>query len=65
MLFIAMVKLMFYVRMFEDFGNLITLVATCIEDMIPFIIFMVFFFVFFAIMFEVLGAEFDKDEFAD
>lgn len=63
MLTIAFVKLMFYVRMFEDFGNLITLVWTCIEDMIPFLIFMGAFFFFFAIMFEVLGAQFDRDEF--
>ena len=55
MLTIACIKLMFYLRMFENFGNLITLVYTCVVDMLSFLIFMFFFFIFFTFIFEYLG----------
>lgn len=30
LIFLAFIKLMFYLRLFEDFGNMVTLAGTCI-----------------------------------
>ena len=54
---------MFYLRVSDNFSNLVTLVGTCIIDLTGFIYFMFYFFFFFVFLFEVLGAQFMRDEY--
>lgn len=37
MVFFAFMKLMFYLRVFEQFGNMVTLTGKCISDIVAFL----------------------------
>lgn len=63
MLFLAFLKLTFYFRMFESYGNLIEIVGQSAYDVNDFVIFMIFFFIFFTLSFGILGAQFERNEF--
>ena len=56
--FLAFLKMLFYLRLFEQFGSIVNLTIQVFQDIRSFIFFLSFFFVFFTFMFELLGAQF-------
>lgn len=63
MLLVSFLKLTFYMRMFESYGNLVETVRVSLNDVVDFVIFMIFFFIFFTLSFGILGAQFERNEF--
>ena len=58
LVFFAFMKLMFYLRVFESFGTLVTLTGKCIYDILSFLQFLLIFLGFQAILFNVIGSQF-------
>lgn len=63
--FITAWKMMFYMRLHESFGNLVTLVGQVFMDITYFLKFLFGFLVWFTLLFEVLGTQLQRDEFGD
>ena len=61
LIILAFMKLLFFVRIFEDYGFLVQMVLLCVLDLIPFIISYVIFLVIFTICFVVLKMEIDPE----
>ena len=57
-------KIMFFLRIFEQYGFLVAMVFLTLLDLIPFIAGFIISIVFFALCFHVLGADVD-DEIAE
>ena len=58
MIICAFLKLLFFVRVFEDFGQLVQLVSTCVKDIRVFMVFLVSWIVFFSILFSIADLQF-------
>ena len=54
-------KLLFFVRIFEDYGFLVQMILLCVLDLIPFIISYIIFLFIFTICFVVLKMEIDEE----
>ena len=67
LIILLFVKLMFFIRIFEQFGSLVQMINYCIIELFPFIVSYICFVVMFSIFFVVLGMEIDPevDEGAD
>lgn len=49
--------------MFEQFGNLVSLVKKCISDVIPFMFFFVMWILLFSFLFQLVGLEINLDDY--
>ena len=58
---LAFMKLLFFVRIFEDYGFLVQMIRLCVLDLIPFIISYIIFLLIFTICFVVLKMEIDPE----
>lgn len=58
---LAFIKLLFFIRLFEDFGFLVQLLISCLKELIPFFILYIIFLLFFAMCFEVLRVDVDGE----
>jgi hypothetical protein len=58
---LSFVKLLFFLRVFEEYGFLVQIIMSCVIDLIPFITFYMIFLFIFSITFLVLGMEIDKE----
>ena len=58
---LAFLKLLFFVRIYEDYGFLVQMIRLCVLDLIPFIISYVIFLGIFTICFVVLKMEIDPE----
>ena len=56
---IAFLKLMFFVRIFEEYGFLVQMICLCIKDLCPFIVSYLVFLYVFSVCFVVLKMELD------
>ena len=64
LIFVAgVLKVMFYLRVSDDFGRLVKLLADSIYDMTVFFIFMILMIEISSVLFTVVGAEFDTEEY--
>ena len=61
----AFMKLLNLLRIFEKFGQLVSLIGTCISDMKIFMIFLSLFVNLFQILYILSGAEFSADDYPD
>ena len=57
----SFMKLMYYMRIFEDFGFLIQMIIFCMKDLVPFIIFFAIFNFIFIICFSVIKMGIDPE----
>jgi hypothetical protein len=61
LILLAFMKLLFFVRIFEDYGFLVQMILLCVLDLVPFIIsYLIFLFVF-TMCFTVLKMEIDPE----
>jgi hypothetical protein len=56
---LSLIKLLFFLRVFEEYGFLVQIVMSCCIDLIPFITIYLIFLFMFSITFVVLGMEID------
>jgi hypothetical protein len=61
LIILAFMKLLFFVRIFEDYGFLVQMILLCVLDLIPFIISYIIFLFIFSICFVVLKMEIDPE----
>jgi hypothetical protein len=61
LIILAFLKLLFFVRIFEDYGFLVQMILLCVLDLIPFIISYIIFLFIFTICFVVLKMEIDEE----
>lgn len=61
----AFMKLLYFFKIFEEFGSLIQLVLRCVQDIGGFSGFFVAFVLFFSILFNIVGMEFDRGDYSD
>jgi hypothetical protein len=61
LIFLAFMKMLFFVRIFEKFGFLVQMILLCVLDLIPFIISYMIFFMVFTICFVTLRMEVDPE----
>lgn len=61
LIIIAFIKLLFFIRIFEDFGFLVQMILLCVYDLIPFIISYLIFLILFTVCFVVLDMEIDPE----
>jgi hypothetical protein len=54
---------MFFLRINEGFGLLVDLVAECLEDAIPFSVFLLMWIGLFTVLFRLVGLEIEPDEY--
>ena len=60
----AFLKIMFFLRVFEQFGLLVDLVAQALSDAIPFTCFLIMWLVLFTLLFRILGYEVDDGDYS-
>lgn len=58
---LAMMKLLFFVRIFEDFGFLVSMIQFCLFDLVPFMATYVLFMIIFSMVYIVLSTEPDGE----
>jgi hypothetical protein len=56
---LSLIKLLFFLRVFEEYGFLVQIILVCCIDLIPFITFYIVFLVLFSLIFSVLKMEID------
>ena len=61
LILLAFLKLLFFVRIFEDYGFLVQMIRLCVSDLVPFIISYMIFLVVFTLCFIVLKMEVDPE----
>jgi len=61
-IFQMVLKVCFFLRVYDKFGMLVQLIITCIQDVGPFLTFMVIWLLAFTLSFIVLGANSDVDK---
>ena len=62
----AFLKLMHFLRgIFESFGQLISLIVTCLKDISIFLLFFAAWIMFFMIFYRIAGVEFDKGDYPE
>ena len=59
----GVIKVMFYLRVSDEFGQLVKLLADSLYDMSVFFVFMIMVIVMSSILFTVVGAEFDTGDY--
>ena len=57
----AFIKLLFFIRIFEEFGFLVQMIIFCVIDLIPFILSYALFLIIFSICYAVLEMEIDPE----
>lgn len=60
-LFLSFIKIMYFVRIYQEYGFLVQMVILTIEDLVPFLHALIFSIFFFAICFFVLEIDIDDD----
>lgn len=55
----AFMKLMFFIRIFEDYGFLVQMISACVKDLIPFLMAYWTFMIVFSICYVSLNMEID------
>lgn len=61
----AFLKLMHFLRgIFESFGQLISLIVTCLKDISIFLLFFAAWIMFFMIYYRIAGVEFPEDDYS-
>lgn len=60
LIILAFLKLLFFVRIFEQYGFLVQMIILCLQDLIPFIVSYIMFLFIFTICFMVLQMETDS-----
>lgn len=58
---LLILKLMFFLRIFEEYGFLVQMVCICIRDLVPFMMTYFFFLHLFSLCYYVLHMEIDDD----
>lgn len=58
---LAMIKLLFFVRIYDEFGILVSMIQFCIMDLVPFMTTYMLFLMIFTMMFTVLETEPDEE----
>ena len=58
---LTFLKLLFFVRIFEDYGFLVQMIILCMQDLVPFFMTYLLFLNFFAMCFVVLNCDIDED----
>jgi hypothetical protein len=58
---LAFFKSMFFVRIFESYGQLVQMIQLCLQDLAPFIFVFFTFEIFFTIAFTILNMEIDEE----
>ena len=58
---LSLIKLLFFLRVFEEYGFLVQIIMVCCVDLIPFITFYMIFLFMFSISFVVLNMEIDAE----
>ena len=61
LIILAFMKLLFFVRIFEQFGFLVQMIILCVVDLIPFIVSYLIFLALFSVCFVVLKMEIDPE----
>jgi hypothetical protein len=61
LIILSFMKLLFFVRIFEEYGFLVQMILLCVLDLIPFIVSYVLFLMIFTICFVVLKMEIDPE----
>ena len=61
LLILTMVKLLFFVRIFENFGFLVSMIQYCIMDLIPFLVSYMLFLIIISMIYTVLRMEPDGE----
>lgn len=61
LIILAFMKLLFFVRIFEDYGFLVQMILLCVFDLIPFIVSYLIFLFIFTLCFVVLKMEIDPE----
>ena len=57
------IKTMSFLRGFESFGLLVSLIRQCLQDIMQYLLFMLFWIIFFWIEYLILGLEVDQEEY--
>lgn len=58
---LSFIKLLSYIRIYDDFGFLISMIMFCIKDLMPFLVSFVIFLLVFTVCFIVLNVSQDAD----
>lgn len=58
----ALFKILFYMRVYDAFGNFVLLFSKCVLDLIPFTIFLFFWLFGFSILFQSIGIKLGNDD---
>lgn len=61
LILLAFLKLLFFVRIFEEYGFLVQMIRLCVIDLIPFITSYMIFLMVFSVCFVVLKMEIDPE----
>jgi len=61
LLTLTMIKLLFFVRIFEEYGFLVSMIQYCIADLIPFLVTYLLFLIITSMVYTVLKAEPDPE----
>lgn len=61
LLILTMIKLLFFVRIFEEYGFLVSMIQYCIIDLIPFLVTYMLFLIITSMIYTVLKAEPDPE----
>ena len=61
LILLAFMKLLFFMRIFENFGFLVQMILLCVLDLFPFIISYMIFLIVFTVIFVVLKMEIDPE----
>ena len=61
LILLAFLKLLFFVRIFEEYGFLVQMIRLCVLDLIPFIMSYMIFLMVFTVCFVVLKMEIDPE----
>ena len=56
-------KIMFYLRVYDDFGQLVKLMGACFQDIVIFSLFMLMSLLGISILFTIVGAEFSDEDY--
>lgn len=61
LILLAFLKLLFFIRIFEEYGFLVQMIRLCVIDLIPFIMSYMIFLMVFTVCFVVLKMEIDPE----
>lgn len=57
----ALIRTMFYIRVFKGIGTQVELISVTLKDSVTFMVFLIYWIWFFSIAFQLLGSEFEED----